>query len=106
VVTVKEASQLAGNYAPSPPAVLSGEFVVTFVNGRRVEMRTRESVREVSASPGKIGAVRIVVDYPAGTKVPELGATLSRDSAHGFVIRTVGRGSDGQVTILASEEAM
>jgi hypothetical protein len=100
---MKDAVQLADSHAPAPssPTVLSGEFVVTLVNGRRVELRTREAVREMNSGL-RGSSARVVVDYPAGAKMPALGAILAR----GFVIRTIARGNDGEVTILASEQAM
>lgn len=102
VLTFKEAVQLAETQAAPPsPAVLSGEFVVTLVNGRRVELRTREAVREMNAGL-RGSSARVVVEYPDGARMPALGAILAR----GFVIQNVARGNDGEVTILASVQAM
>jgi hypothetical protein len=104
-LSTAEASGLVDRYAAGEPAVLKGDFVVTGVLGRRVALRTRESLRDPDADPTLPGnnAALIVVDYPEGAAIPDKDATFSRDGARGFVIRDVIRGRNGQITIVASE---
>jgi hypothetical protein len=85
--------------------LLSGDFVVTGVLGRRVALRTSESLRDPSADPAKPGtsAALIVVEFPADAAIPEKDATFVRDAERGFVIRNVTRGRNGQITIVADE---
>lgn len=107
VLSVSEASQLVGKYGDEESALLSGDFVVTGVLGRRVALRTRESLRDPDADPTKPGnsAALIVVDFPEGTVPPAKDTTFTRDSAHGFFVRDVIRGRNGQITIVAAERA-
>jgi hypothetical protein len=104
VLSVSEASNLVGKYGAEEAALLSGDFVVTGVLGRRVAMRTREALRDPDADPTKPGnnAALIVVDFPEGA-VPAKDSSLTRDSAKGFHIRDVIRGANGQITIIAAE---
>ena len=105
VLSVSEASQLVEKYGSEEPAILSGDFVVTGVLGRRVALRTRDSLRDPEADPTKPGntAALIVVDYPEGVVPPAKDSSLTRDSARGFLIRDVIRGRNGQITIVAAE---
>lgn len=105
VLSTAEASGLVERYAAGEPALLSGDFVVTGVLGRRVALRTRESLRDAGADPTIPGnsAALIVVEYPEGAAIPEKDATFTREGGRGFVIRDVIRGRNGQITIVASE---
>ena len=107
MLSAAEASGLVDRFAAGGPAVLGGDFVVTGVLGTRVALRTRESLRDPNADPARAGsnAALIVVDFPAGTAIPEKGATFSRNAERGFVIRDVVRGRNGQITIVADERA-
>jgi hypothetical protein len=95
-------------FSGSEPAVLSGDFVVTGVLGRRVALRTRDSLRDPAADPTLPGnnAALIVVDFPDGVTPPEKNATIARDAARGFLIRDVIRGRNGQITIVTAERSV
>ncbi len=107
VLTTAEASGMVDRYAAGESAVLSGDFVVTGVLGRRVALRTRESLRDPGADPTVPGnsAALIVVEFPAGVVIPEKDATFTRDGERGFVIRDVIKGRNGQITIVVNERA-
>ncbi len=106
-ISTAEASGLVDRFSPSEPLLLGGDFVVTGVLGRRVALRTRESLRDPNADPARIGgnAALIVVEFPAGAAIPEKDATINRNAEQGFVIRDVIRGRNGQITIVANERA-
>ena len=106
-LSTAEASKLVDHFPANEAAVLSGDFVVTGVLGRRVALRTRESLRDPSADPTSPGssAALIVVEFPAGVAIPEKDATFTRDGERGFVIRDVIKGRNGQITIVANERA-
>jgi hypothetical protein len=108
VLSTAEASGLVDRFAGGEPAVLSGDFVVTGILGRRVALRTREALRDPSADPSQPGnnAALIVVDFPETVTPPLKDSTLTRDAAHGFVIRDVIRGRNGQITIVAAERSV
>ena len=107
VLTTAEASGMVDHFAAGEPAVLSGDFVVTGVLGRRVALRTRESLRDPGADPTTPGssAALIVVEFPAGVAIPEKDATFTREGERGFVIRDVIKGRNGQITIVVNERA-
>jgi hypothetical protein len=106
-LTTAEASGLVDHFPKNETALLGGDFVVTGVLGRRVALRTRESLRDPGADPGRPGtnAALIVVEYPAGVPIPEKDATFTRDASRGFVVQDVIRGRNGQITIVANELA-
>ena len=107
VLSTAEASRLVDNFAGGEPAVLSGDFVVTGVLGRRVGLRTRDSLRDPGADPTLPGssAALIVVDFPEGVTPPEKDDMLARDAARGFLIRDVIRGRNGHITIVTAERS-
>lgn len=107
VLSTAEASGLVDHYPAGEAAMLSGDFVVTGVLGRRVALRTRESLRDPAADPTSPGssAALIVVEFPAGVAIPEKDATFTRDGDRGFVIRDVIKGRNGQIMIVANERA-
>jgi hypothetical protein len=104
-ISAAQASGLVDHFSADEPLLLSGDFVVTGVLGRRVALRTSESLRDPSADPAKPGtsAALIVVEFPADAAIPEKDATFVRDAERGFVIRNVTRGRNGQITIVADE---
>jgi hypothetical protein len=106
-ISTAEASGLVERYSTTEPAVLSGDFVVTGVLGRRVALRTRESLRDPDADPTRPGsnAALVVAEFPADAAIPEKDATFSRDAERGFVIRDVIRGRNGQIMIVVNERA-
>lgn len=99
VVTVQEASQFATDFSSAPPSILSGEFVVASVTGRRVELRAK------GAETAGAGPVNIVVDFPPAAKLPVPGAPLRREALRGFVIKNVARAAGGEIIIEAAEQA-
>jgi hypothetical protein len=105
VISAAEASALVGRYSSGEPALLAGDFVVTGVLGRRVALRTCESLRDPDADPTLPGnsAALIVVEYPVDAAIPQKDATFTRDAERGFVIRDVIRGGNGQITIVVNE---
>ncbi len=107
VISTTDASAMVDAFDPSHEAVLGGEFVVTGVLGQRVAMRAREALRDPDADPAKAGSsgAMIVVDFPQGTTPPEKDETISSGDARTFVIKSVRRGGNGQITIFAEEQA-
>lgn len=107
VLSTADASALVGRYPAAEPSMLSGDFVVTGVLGRRVALRTTESLRDPGADPARPGngAALIIVEFPEGAAIPQKDATFTRDGERGFIIRDVIRGRNGQITIVANERA-
>jgi hypothetical protein len=106
LVTTKEASALVDSFDPASKVILGGEFVVTGVLGQRVAMRAKEALRDKDADPtlpGTTGAM-IVVDFPKGVLPPAKDSTFSRDGGRGFLIKSVRRGQNGHITILAEDQ--
>jgi hypothetical protein len=107
LLSTKEASALVDNFDPAAGATLGGEFVVTAVLDQRVALRASESLRDRDADPtqpGSSGAM-IVVDFPKGVAPPAKDSTFSRNGERGFVIKSIRRAGNGQITILAEESA-
>lgn len=96
VFSVKEAAGLANSPSPIPASVLSGDFLVSGLEGRRAQMR---APIEAGSKPALI-----LVDFPPGTKLPNPGSSLRREGSHGFVLKKVERTTAGQITIEAEEQ--
>jgi hypothetical protein len=107
MLTPAQASAMVDSFKREQPTVLTGDFVVTGVLGQRVALRTRDSLRDASADPTKPGttAALIVVDFPPGVTPPAKDTAFSRDGERGFQVRDVVRGRNGQIMIVAAEQA-
>lgn len=80
---------------------LSGNFLVTASGDNRVVLRPQGA----EYPPKGSGAVRVIVDYPAGAVAPVEGSALARDAARGFQVLDVRRASDGTVNVFVREIA-
>jgi hypothetical protein len=107
VVSIKGASAMVDGFDPTSGVVLEGEFVVTGVLGQRVALRSRDALRDPDADPAKPGTsgAMIVVDFPKGVLPPAKDSSFSRDAAHGFLIKSVRRGQNGHITVLAEDRS-
>jgi hypothetical protein len=77
---------------------LKGQFVVNFADANRAVLRP------TGAPSGGLGRnVRVIVDYPAGVRLPEPGSTLDRDITRPYEITEVRRQSDGQLNVFVRE---
>jgi hypothetical protein len=75
---------------------LRGQFVVNFADGNRAVLRPTNG-RSLSRN------ARIIVDYPAGARLPEPGSTLDRDAARPYEVTEVREQSDGQLNVFVRE---
>ena len=107
VVSIKDASAMVDTFDPASGVVLEGEFVVTGVLGQRIALRSRDALRDPDADPSKPGSsgAMIVVDFPKSVLPPAKDTSFSRDAAHGFLIKSVRRGQNGHITVLAEDRS-
>lgn len=76
---------------------MEGRFVVTAsTEGRAV-------LRPVAYDADSSSNVRIVVEYPAGTRAPAEGTQIARGNLRPFQVMDVRRGGDGQVNVYTRE---
>lgn len=76
---------------------MEGRFVVTAsTEGRAV-------LRPVAYDTDSSSNVRIVVEYPAGTRAPAEGTQVARGNLRPFQVMDVRRGGDGQVNVYTRE---
>lgn len=80
---------------------LSGNFVVTASRDNKAVLRPKGADYPAAGN----GAVRVIVDYPAGAVAPTEGSALARDAARGFQVLDVRRASDGTVNVFVREIA-
>jgi len=94
--------QVADNGIGGERVYLKGQFVVNFADGNRAVLRPT-----ISGSTQRAGVTsrnaRIIVDYPAGSPLPEPGSTLNRDDNRPYEITEVRRQSDGQLNVFVRE---
>ncbi len=77
---------------------LRGQFVVNFADGNRAVLRP------TSGRSGQFSRnTRVIVDYPAGSHLPEPGSTLDRDAQRPYEVTEVRQQSDGQLNVFVRE---
>jgi hypothetical protein len=81
---------------------LKGQFVVNFADGNRAVLRAKNKLTDSVLHFGAKTA-RIIVDYPAGSTLPEPGSTLNRDEARPYEVTEVRRQADGQINVFVRE---
>ena len=77
---------------------LRGQFVVNFADGNRAVLRPANGRGRFSSRDA-----RIIVDYPAGARLPEPGSTLDRDADRPYEVTEVREQSDGQLNVFVRE---
>jgi len=102
VIQSTEAAPLAESGIGGERLYLRGNFVVTASDENRAVLRPQTGALTSLIRPGA-GAMRVFVQYPAGTQPPSEGSSLARDETRPFLITDVRRGADGQITLYARE---
>ena len=72
---------------------LQGDFAVSAARANRAVLRPK----------GNADKVRVIVDFPAGTRAPGEGATVSRNAQRPFEVYRVEEADDGTVNVWARE---
>ncbi|MEO6870871.1 MAG: hypothetical protein ABI233_01475 [Chthoniobacterales bacterium] len=87
---------IANNGVHGERVYLRGQFVVNFADGNRAVLRPTNG-RSLSRK------ARIIVDYPAGSHLPEPGSTLDRGPDRPYEVTEVREQSDGQLNVFVRE---
>lgn len=95
--------QLSQGGVGSERMYLQGSFVVTASGPNRAALRTQAAVAESLGFKGKASNIRIIVEYPTGTRPPSEGSTFSRDSRRPFHITDIRESPDGQINVWVRE---
>jgi hypothetical protein len=101
VVDASGLADVANNGTRGERLYLKGQFVVNFADANRAVLRPTGG--QSSGSGGLGRNVRVIVDYPAGTRLPEPGSNLDRDITRPYEITEVRRQSDGQLNVFVRE---
>jgi hypothetical protein len=80
---------------------LRGNFLVTASGDNKAVLRPQGGEAGGTNAPN----VRVIVDFPNGSVLPEEGATLAREAARGFQVVDVRRSQDGTVNVFVREIA-
>lgn len=94
LVNVRDSKSLAGGGALTERTYLQGDFIVTASGPRSAVLRSRN---------GDGTSTRVIVEFPAGSRPPAEGNTVSRSGQRPFLITSVERGDDGTLNIKAQE---
>jgi hypothetical protein len=91
--------EVANNGTRGERLYLRGQFVVNFADGNRAVLRpTNGRGRGFSSRDA-----RIIVDYPAGARLPEPGTKLDREADRPYEVTEVRQQSDGQLNVFVRE---
>lgn len=101
VITLGEASALAGRGDLGERLYLQGSFKVTATGENRVVLRSQGA----SGDPRQpeSDSARVMVQFPASAAPPPLGSSFARDEMRPFEILDVRKGPDGQINIYVRE---
>jgi hypothetical protein len=103
LVNVPDMPAMAGRNAREERAYLQGSFVVSASGQNRAVLRPQGRVGEGLGIGERSSDTRVIVEFPAGARPPEVGATFSRDSRRPFLITEVRKTADGQVNVYVRE---
>jgi hypothetical protein len=76
---------------------LIGDFTVTASGEHRAVLRYRLPSSDLPI--GRIGKIRIIVEYPPETRPPETGTSLSQDRLHPLMVTDVKKEKEGTMNI-------
>jgi hypothetical protein len=102
VIEPADAAPLADSGLGGERLYLRGSFVVTASEDNRAILRPQGGGLDALLKPGA-GAIRVMVQYPAGVLPPAEGASLDRDDTRPFMITDVRRGADGEINLYVRE---
>jgi len=103
LLNVKDVSSKGGGDMSGERTYLQGNFVVTASGPSRAVLRTQGAITDAIGFGGRSGNVRVIVEFPPGSRPPAEGATFSRDARRPFQITDVREGADGQVNVYVRE---
>jgi hypothetical protein len=103
LANVPDMSELASRGVAGERIYLQGSFVVTASGQNRAVLRSQAALPENLGIGGRSSNARIIVEFPAGSRPPSEGSTISRDSRRPFLVTEVRRTSDGQVNVYVRE---
>jgi hypothetical protein len=104
LVSTSDLREIADRGTAGERIYLRGQFIVNFADGNRAVLRPKNKLTD-TVLPSESGSrsTRIIVEYPAGSALPQPGSTVSRDDARPYEITEVRRQSDGQLNVFVRE---
>lgn len=105
LLNVRDMAEGGAPDVASERAYLQGNFVVTASGADRAVLRNQGPITEALGlgGSGRASTVRIIVEYPSGSRPPAEGATFSRDERRPFQIMQVRPAGDGQLNVYVRE---
>ena len=100
-VSPTEIGSLADRGDSGERLYLRGNFLVTASGDNKAVLRPQGGETGAKATAN----VRVIVDFPSGSVLPEEGSTLAREAARGFQVVDVRRSQDGTVNVFVREIA-
>ncbi len=103
-VDIDQLSALAATGLPDEKIYLGGSFVVSATGPNTVVLRRGEgNLQPFFINGQEVSRARVIVEYPAGSRVPASGTRIERDERRPFEVIDVRRSPDGQVSIRVRE---
>lgn len=103
LISMTDADQFTENGVGDQRVYIQGNFVVTAAGNSQAVLRSNSALPETFGIGGRTTKVRIIVEYPAGSKPPSVGSTFSRDYRRPFLITDVRKTTDGEINVRARE---
>lgn len=103
LLAVKDMPELSAKGVGGERMYLSGNFVVTASGQNRAVLRSQGAITETLGIGGRTSNVRVIVDFPSGSKPPADGATFNRDAQRPFLITDIRKTANGEVNVYVRE---
>ena len=103
LLSVRDMPEIEGRGVGGDRMYLQGSFVVTASGPSRAVLRSQGPITEALGFGGKRSKVRIIVEFPSGTRPPGEGSTFSRDARRPFQIIDVKPGDADQLNVMVRE---
>jgi len=100
---IPDMNELSSRGVGGERVYLGGTFVVTASGPNRAVLRAQGAIAENLGIKGKNSKVRVIAEFPTGSKPPSEGSSFSRDSMRPFQITDIRVGADGQVNVFVRE---
>jgi hypothetical protein len=101
---VADMRDLAARGVAGERIYLQGNFTVSASGASRAVLRVQGGLPDaIGLGNGNNTKTRVIVDFPAGSRPPEMGASFSRDSRRPFMITKIEEGAGGEVNVWVRE---
>ena len=103
LLNIPDMPDLASKGLQGERLYLQGNFVVTASGSNRAVLRSHGALAETLGLKGRTTNIRVIADFPPGSKPPSEGSSFSRDSRKPFQVIDIRESGDGQINVYVRE---